>query len=78
MAQYIPNVVHRNVKLPGIPILKLIVNHFSIQFGSLVPISTTQVSSVTTSKMHLLFFAECNWLLFMIGDVCDEGVWSLL
>ncbi len=78
MAQYIPNVVHRNVKLPGIPILKLIVNHFPIELGSLVPMPTTQVSSVTTSEMHRFYVYECKFVLFMFGDVCDDGVWSLL
>jgi hypothetical protein len=78
IAHHFTNVVHRIVKLPGIPFLKLIVNPFPIEFGSLVPISTTQVSSVTATEMHRLFLGECNLLLFMIGYVCDEGVWSLL
>jgi hypothetical protein len=41
--------VHFIVKLPGIPILKLIVIYFSTELGSLVPMPTAQVSSVTTS-----------------------------
>ena len=77
IAHHFANVVHRIVKLPGIPILKLIVNHFPIELGSLVPMPTTQVSSVTTSDMHRFYFFECNSVLFMFGDVCDVGVWSL-
>jgi hypothetical protein len=78
IAHHFTNVVHRIVKLPGIPILKLIVNHCPIELGSLVPMPTTQVSSVTTSDMHRFYFCECNLLVFMVGYVCDEGVRSLL
>ncbi len=78
IAHHFTNVVHRIVKLPGISFLKLIVNQIPIEFGSLVPISTTQVSSVTTNEMHRFYSFECTLLLFMLGDVCDEGVWSLL
>ena len=78
IAQHFTNAVHRIVKLPGIPILKLIVNHCPIELGSFVPIPTTQVSFVTTSELHRFYFCEGNLVLFMFGDVCDDVAWSLL